>query len=110
MPGPGWRKWTAYRQPGPGGLPLALRLSEGLGPNALVTQRPNWKLVFFLKTRSESDTLTDRIRMVKVNGTQRSIAHFYNVSKKETCVPYPIGHRNTQASQHGSKDPHRCGR
>ena len=30
-PGPGWRKCTAYRQTGPGGLPLALRLSEGLG-------------------------------------------------------------------------------
>ena len=29
--GPGWRKCTAYRQTGPGGLPLALRLSEGLG-------------------------------------------------------------------------------
>ena len=32
--GPGWRKCTAYRQPGPGGLPLALRLSEGLGRTA----------------------------------------------------------------------------
>ena len=29
-PGPGWRKCTAYRQAGPGGLPLDLRLSEGL--------------------------------------------------------------------------------
>ena len=28
---PGLRKCTAYRQTGPGGLPLALRLSEGLG-------------------------------------------------------------------------------
>ena len=28
---PGWRKCTAYRQTWPGGLPLALRLSEGLG-------------------------------------------------------------------------------
>ena len=36
-PGPGWRKCTAYRQTGPGGLPLALRLSEGLGLNAVVT-------------------------------------------------------------------------
>jgi hypothetical protein len=26
-PGPGWRKFTAYRQTGPGDLPLALRLS-----------------------------------------------------------------------------------
>ena len=33
-PGPGWRKCTAYRQTGPGGLPLALRLSEGLGLSA----------------------------------------------------------------------------
>jgi len=33
-PGPGWRKCTAYRQTGPGGLPLALRLSEGLGDAA----------------------------------------------------------------------------
>jgi hypothetical protein len=31
MPGPGWRKCTAYRQTGPGGPPLVLRLSEGLG-------------------------------------------------------------------------------
>ena len=30
-PAPRWRKCTAYRQSGPGGLPLALRLSEGLG-------------------------------------------------------------------------------
>jgi len=35
MPGPDWRKCTAYRQTGPGGLPLALRLSEGLGLAAL---------------------------------------------------------------------------
>ena len=33
MPGPGWRKCTAYRQTGPGGLPLALRLNEGLALN-----------------------------------------------------------------------------
>ena len=30
-PGPGWRKCNVYRQTGPGGMPLALRLSEGLG-------------------------------------------------------------------------------
>ena len=30
-PAPGWRKCTAYRRPGAGGRPLALRLSEGLG-------------------------------------------------------------------------------
>ena len=30
-PAPGWRKCTAYRRPGAGGMPLALRLSEGLG-------------------------------------------------------------------------------
>jgi len=30
-PAPGWRKCTAYRQPGAGGMPLALPLSEGLG-------------------------------------------------------------------------------
>ncbi len=28
MSWPGWRECTAYRQPGLGGLPLALRLSE----------------------------------------------------------------------------------
>ena len=33
-PGPDWRKCTAYRRTGPGGLPLALRLSEWLGPHA----------------------------------------------------------------------------
>jgi hypothetical protein len=30
-PGPGRRKWFWYLRPGPGGMPLALRLSEGLG-------------------------------------------------------------------------------
>jgi hypothetical protein len=29
-PGPGRRKWFWYLRPGPGGMPLALRLSEGL--------------------------------------------------------------------------------
>ncbi len=33
-PGPGWRKCTVYRRPGPGGLPVALPLSEGLGRTA----------------------------------------------------------------------------
>ena len=33
-PGRGWRKCTASRQTGPGGLPLVLRLSEGLGHTA----------------------------------------------------------------------------
>jgi len=37
-PGPGWRKFTAYRQTGPGGLPLALRLSEGLASLANIPQ------------------------------------------------------------------------
>ena len=27
-PGPGWRKCTVYRRPGPGGMSLALRLSD----------------------------------------------------------------------------------
>jgi hypothetical protein len=30
-PGPGLRKWTEYLSPGPGGMPLALRLSDWLG-------------------------------------------------------------------------------
>ncbi len=30
-PGPGYRKCTPYLWPGPGGMPLVLRLSEGLG-------------------------------------------------------------------------------
>ena len=30
-PGPVWRYAVHFRQPGPGGMPLALRLSEGLG-------------------------------------------------------------------------------
>jgi len=30
-PGPGHRKCTAYLWPGPGGAPLALPLTEGLG-------------------------------------------------------------------------------
>jgi hypothetical protein len=33
-PGPGWRKCTAYRQTGPGGPPLGLASTEGLGPRA----------------------------------------------------------------------------
>ena len=33
-PAPGWRKCTAYRQSGAGGMPLALPLSEGLGLTA----------------------------------------------------------------------------
>jgi len=33
-PGPGHRKCTAYLWPGPGGAPLALPLTEGLGLNA----------------------------------------------------------------------------
>ena len=32
--GPGWRKCTAYRQPGPRGTPLGLGLNEGLGISA----------------------------------------------------------------------------
>ena len=35
MPGPGCGKCTAYPQIGPGGLPLALRLSEWLGGAAV---------------------------------------------------------------------------
>jgi len=30
-PGPGLRKWAEYLSPGPGGMPLALRLSDWLG-------------------------------------------------------------------------------
>jgi hypothetical protein len=30
-PAPGWRKCTVYSRPGAGGMPLALRLSDGLG-------------------------------------------------------------------------------
>ncbi len=33
-PGPGYRKCTPYLWPGPGGPPLVLRLSEGLGLSA----------------------------------------------------------------------------
>jgi hypothetical protein len=31
VPGPGRRQCTAYLRPGPGGLPLALRLNDMLG-------------------------------------------------------------------------------
>ena len=37
--GPGWRKCTAYRQPGPRGTPLGLGLNEGLGTAVLTTGR-----------------------------------------------------------------------
>ena len=46
-PGPVWRYAVHFRQPGPGVLPLALRLSEGLGvrittvhPNSLQPNKP----------------------------------------------------------------------
>ena len=39
-PGPGLRKCTAYRQTGPGGMPLALRLSDWLGLARAYTARP----------------------------------------------------------------------
>jgi len=38
-PGPGLRKWTGYLSPGPGGMPLALRLSDWLGLTRLYTAR-----------------------------------------------------------------------
>ena len=39
-PAPGWRKCTAYRRPGAGGLPLALRLSKWLGLAPFCVGRP----------------------------------------------------------------------
>ena len=36
-PGPDWRKCTVYRQAGPGGLPLGLASTEGLGLACQVT-------------------------------------------------------------------------
>ena len=41
-PGPDLQKCTAYRQAGPGGLPLALCLSEGLGVAARCTAYAWW--------------------------------------------------------------------
>ena len=38
-PGPGLRKWTEYLSPGPGGMPLALRLSDWLGLTRACTVR-----------------------------------------------------------------------
>jgi len=38
--GPGLRKWTEYLSPGPGGMPLALRLSDWLG----LTRGTSWSL------------------------------------------------------------------
>jgi len=38
-PGPGLRKWTEYLSPDPGGMPLALRLSDWLGLARLCTTR-----------------------------------------------------------------------
>ena len=38
-PGPGLRKWTEYLSPGPGGMPLALRLSDWLGLTLACTAR-----------------------------------------------------------------------
>ena len=36
-PGPGRRQCTEYLRPGPGGMPLALPLSEGLGRTLVQT-------------------------------------------------------------------------
>ena len=48
-PAPRWRKCTPYLRPGPGGLPLVLRLSEGLGRTGEPQLRPlkfmAWTLV-----------------------------------------------------------------
>jgi len=51
-PGPGLRKWTEYLSPGPGGLPLALRLSDWLGLTASV--RPDTTLFRFSPRRLDS--------------------------------------------------------
>jgi hypothetical protein len=37
-PGLGRRKWFWYLRTGPGGMPLALRLSEGLGITAVLCE------------------------------------------------------------------------
>ena len=47
--GPGLRKWTEYLSPGPGGMPLALRLSDWLGLTA--SARPDTTLFLFLPRR-----------------------------------------------------------
>ena len=47
--GPGLRKWTEYLSPGPGGMPLALRLSDWLGLTARA--RPDPTLFHFLPRR-----------------------------------------------------------
>ena len=48
-PGPGLRKWTEYLSPGPGGMPLALRLSDWLGLTARAP--PDTTLFRFLPRR-----------------------------------------------------------
>ena len=40
-PGPGWRKCTVYRRPGPGGMPLGLALTEGLGDDCTLSLKPS---------------------------------------------------------------------
>jgi hypothetical protein len=41
-PGPGGRKCTAYRRPGPGGTPLALPLSEVVRPHCASAPAALW--------------------------------------------------------------------
>jgi hypothetical protein len=41
-PGPGWRKCTGYRRPGPGGTPLALPLSEVVRPHCAAAPAALW--------------------------------------------------------------------
>ena len=41
-PAPRWRKCTAYRRLGAGGMPLALHLSEGLGGARWTKPRGAW--------------------------------------------------------------------
>ena len=57
-PGLGRRKCTAYRQTGPGGLALALRLSEGLGCRVAATVLacvPELTEVHIMRTNIEID-------------------------------------------------------
>jgi hypothetical protein len=67
-PGPGDRKCTRYLAAGPGGTPLALPLSEGLGRTAQTPGRPrtteNLRSLFFLLLRSEVRAKLHAVRPV----------------------------------------------
>ena len=79
-PGPGLRKWTEYLSPGPGGMPLALRLSDWLGLTA--SARPDTPLFRFLPRGLD---LPLRAAGGRVSGFQAAVPQ--QLQKRPMLVP-----------------------